>query len=113
MEFPWTVEHADAIICINMIHIAPWRATERLFDGARSILPKGAPIYLYGPFKRDGRDTSSSNARFDESLRARNSDWGVRNLEAVVAQAASAGFVLHDIFEMPANNLSLVFYRQH
>lgn len=111
-KVPWPVEKADAIICINMIHISPWRATERLIDGARSILPEGAPLYLYGPFKRDGRDTSSSNAQFDESLRARNPEWGVRNLEAVIARAERAGFAKPDVFEMPANNLSLAFYRQ-
>ena len=109
---PWPVEQADALICINMIHISPWRATERLFDGARSILPQGAPIYLYGPFKRDGRDTTPSNAQFDVSLRARNPEWGVRDLEAVIACAASAGFAKPDVVEMPANNLSLVLHRQ-
>lgn len=107
----WPVERADAILCANMIHISPWRATEGLFAGARAILPSRAPLCLYGPYKRDGRHTAPSNADFDASLRARDPEWGVRDLEAVAALAADNGFAGPDVYEMPANNLSVVFRR--
>lgn len=107
----WPVERADAILCANMIHISPWRATEGLFAAARAILPPGAPLFLYGPYKRDGRHTAPSNADFDASLRARDPEWGVRDLEAVAALAADNGFAGPDVYEMPANNLSVVFRR--
>ena len=106
---PWPIAHADALICINMVHISPWSATEGLFNGARAILPAGAPLYLYGPYKRGGAHTAPSNAEFDLSLRARNDSWGVRNLEEVADCAARNGFAGPEIVEMPANNLSLIF----
>jgi hypothetical protein len=108
---PWPIAKADAIVCINMIHISPWAATEGLFAGARSLLPQGAPLYLYGPYKRGGAHTAPSNVAFDESLRAQNPAWGVRDLETVAAYAANSGFSAPQIFEMPANNLSVVFRR--
>ncbi len=107
----WPVTKADAIICINMIHISPWAATEGLFAGARRLLPEGAPLYLYGPYRRDGAHTAPSNAAFDESLRAQNQAWGVRDLETVSACAAKAGFGEPQVIEMPANNLSVIFRR--
>ena len=106
---PWPIAQADALICINMIHISPWSATKGLFNGARAILPVGAPLYLYGPYKRGGAHTAPSNAEFDLSLRARNDSWGVRNLEEVADCAARNGFAGPEIIEMPANNLSLIF----
>lgn len=106
---PWPIAAADAIVCINMIHIAPWRATEGLFDGAARVLPSGAPLYLYGPYRRRDVPTAPSNEQFDESLRARDAAWGLRLLDDVVARAAHAGFALDRVVEMPANNLSVAF----
>ncbi len=102
------VAHADAVICINMIHIAPWAATQALLDGA-NVLPPGGVLFLYGPFRRLGRHTAASNAAFDAQLRGADPDWGVRDLEAVAALAEAAGFEMKEIVEMPANNLSVVF----
>ena len=108
---PWPIARADAIVNINMIHIAPWSAATALFEGAARALPASGPLFLYGPFKRDGRHTADSNARFDERLRAEDPRWGVRDLGAVQALAAAAGFGPPEIVAMPANNLSLVFRR--
>lgn len=108
----WPIAAADAIVCINMIHIAPWKAAQGLFAGAARLLPVRGALYLYGPFKRDGRHTAPSNEAFDASLREENSDWGVRDLETVAALAASCGFGAANIIEMPANNLSLIFQKE-
>jgi len=110
-RWPWPVAHADAIVCINMIHIAPWSAAEALFAGAARVLPAGGVLFLYGPFKRDGAHTAESNQRFDERLRAEDPRWGVRDLADVTALARAAGFEEPEIVPMPANNLSLVFRR--
>lgn len=110
---PWPLQAADALICINMIHIAPWSATLALFDGAKALLPPKHVLFTYGPYRRHGRHTSESNAQFDADLRARNPKWGVRDLEAVSEVADRAGFTLNEIVEMPANNLSLVFQREN
>jgi SAM-dependent methyltransferase len=107
----WPLAAADAIVCINMIHIAPWSATEGLIAQAGRILPRGGVLYLYGPYRRSGRELEPSNLAFDESLRSRNPAWGLRELDAVAALAAAAGFALPKVIEMPANNLSLVFRR--
>jgi SAM-dependent methyltransferase len=104
----WPVTQADAIVCINMIHIAPWAATEGLIAGARRLLRDRGPLYLYGPFRIHGAHTAASNADFDEDLRARDPDWGVRDLEDVLAVAAEHGLRLADRISMPANNLSVV-----
>ncbi len=106
---PWPVERADALVCINMIHIAPWRVSEGLMAGARRTLAPGGVIYLYGPYKIDGRHTAPSNAEFDQSLRARNPEWGIRDLADVTDLAARHGFALAETVPMPANNLSVVF----
>jgi cyclopropane fatty-acyl-phospholipid synthase-like methyltransferase len=105
----WPVSGIDAIVCINMIHIAPWAAAEGLMAGAGRLLPAGGPVYLYGPFRRDGRHTAPSNARFDETLRAQDPRWGVRDLEAVRALAEDHGLTFRETVEMPANNLSVWF----
>jgi SAM-dependent methyltransferase len=105
---PWPVDAADAVLCINMIHIAPWTAAEGLARGAASVLPQSGVLYLYGPYKRGGH-TAPSNRAFDQSLRRENAAWGVRNLEAVVALMERAGFAEPVVEQMPANNLSLVF----
>ena len=108
---PWPVAHADAIVNINMIHIAPWSATVALFDGAARILAPHGVLFLYGPFMRDGRHTAESNQRFDERLRGEDTRWGVRDLAEVERVANAAGFVRAEVVPMPANNLSLVFRR--
>jgi hypothetical protein len=106
---PWPIDGADVVVCINMIHIAPWAACLALLDGAASTLrATGGLLYLYGPYRRGGAHTAPSNAAFDASLRARDPAWGIRDLETVVEQGAMRGFTLEDVVEMPANNLSVV-----
>lgn len=105
---PWPIAAADAVLCINMVHIAPWAAAEGVVRGAARVLPPGGVLYLYGPYKRGGRHTAPSNAAFDASLRSQDPEWGVRDLEAVIALTAAAGFAQPVIEQMPANNLSLV-----
>lgn len=105
----WPIAEAAAVICINMIHIAPWTATGALCRGARSVLHADAPLYLYGPFRRGGQHTAPSNAAFDASLRERNPEWGVRDLDDVTRVAGEHGFRLDSVIPMPANNLSVVF----
>jgi hypothetical protein len=105
----WPVAHVDAILCINMIHISPWSATEGLMAGAARLLPAGAPLYLYGPYVRADAPTAESNLAFDASLRARDPAWGLRALEDVIALAARHGLTFDRLIEMPANNLSVVF----
>src|SRR5229473_3464043 len=97
-----------AVFCANVIHIAPWRVAEGLFAGAGRYLRADGRLFLYGPFKRNGKHTAVSNAVFDASLREGNAEWGVRDIEALEQVAANAGLVLLEIAEMPANNLILV-----
>ena len=106
---PWPMAQADAIVCINMIHIAPWQATLDLFAGAARILGADGVLFLYGPYRRFGRHTAPSNEAFDADLRARNAEWGVRDLEAVEEIARGYGFALIEAVAMPANNFSVVF----
>jgi len=108
-ERPWPVTTADAVVCINVLHVAPWAATRALFEGAREVLPPGGCLFVYGPFQRDGRHTAPSNERFDAELRAFDPQWGIRDVAEVGQTAATAGFALAETVEMPANNLSLVF----
>jgi len=105
----WPVERADAIVAINMIHIAPWSAAEGLMAGAARLLAPGGILYLYGPYQENGRHTAPSNAAFDASLRARDPEWGVRDVGAVAELAARHGLALAERVAMPANNLSLDF----
>ncbi len=107
----WPFSDLAGIICINMIHIAPWRATQSLLRGAAASLAPGAPLYLYGPYRRSDAPTADSNEAFDTSLNMRNPEWGLRDLDAVASLAASCGFSRPEITEMPANNLSVVFRR--
>ena len=100
-----------AIFCANVIHIAPWAVAEGLFAGAGRYLRADGKLFLYGPFKRDGKHTALSNAVFDTSLREGNPDWGVRDIGDVEKLARGAGLRLVDTIEMPANNLTLVFAR--
>ena len=107
----WPLTKADAIVSINMIHIAPWAAAEGLMAGAERVLAPGGLLYLYGPFMENGRHTAESNAAFDASLKARDPAWGVRDLDVVRALADMHGLQLAKRIAMPANNLSLVFRR--
>jgi Protein of unknown function (DUF938) len=107
----WGIAHAEAIVCVNMIHIAPWASCEGLMRGAAHLLGEGGVLYLYGPFKRDGRHTAPSNESFDLGLRARDPSWGVRDLADVTREAAANGLAFVEVVEMPANNLSVVFVR--
>ena len=109
---PWPIVGADAVLSANMIHIAPWAACLGLLAGAGDILPEGGLLYLYGPFKIDGRHTADSNARFDASLRAQDPSWGVRDLDQVAAESAKHGLSLIEQIDMPANNLSVIFRKQ-
>jgi SAM-dependent methyltransferase len=107
----WHGARYDAMICINMIHIAPWAAAEGLIAGAARVLRPGGVLFLYGPYRRDGGHTAPSNAAFDLDLRGRNPQWGIRDMEAVAELAAAAGFGAAAVTSMPANNFSLVFRR--
>ena len=101
-----------ALFCANVIHIAPWRVAQGLFAGAGRYLRADGRLFLYGPFKRDGKHTAVSNAVFDTSLRERDPEWGVRDIEALQELASNAGLELIETVEMPANNLTLVFARK-
>ncbi len=114
-ELPWAlpgVAAVDALLCINMIHIAPWSACLALFDGAAARLAPGAPLVLYGPYREHGVHTAPSNESFDASLRERDPRWGVRDLDEVAAEAATRGFALEQVVAMPANNRTVVFRRR-
>ena len=115
MESNWSqqVENCqiNVIVNINMIHISPWLACLGLMSGAGQILPPGGILYLYGPYKRQGEHTATSNASFDLALRDRNPLWGIRDLDEVVEAAAAAHLRLQQVIEMPANNLSVIFSR--
>ena len=105
----WPVAKADAILCINMIHISPWKATVGLVEGASRTLPTGGVLFLYGPYRRAGHPTAPSNEEFDQDLKSRDPAWGLRTLEDVAARAARHGFAAPTVVEMPANNLSVIF----
>ncbi|GGK32324.1 DUF938 domain-containing protein [Salinarimonas ramus] len=107
----WPVTRADAVVSINMIHIAPWEAGLGLLAGAGRLLPPGGPLVLYGPFNVDGRFTAPSNAEFDASLKARDPRWGIRDVADVAAAAQAEGLVLAERIDMPANNMILVLRR--
>jgi hypothetical protein len=107
----WPITTADAILCINMIHISPWAATQGLMAGAARVLTKGAPLLLYGPYLEAESETAESNLNFDVSLKSRNPAWGLRSRDAVVALATVHGFHLERRVAMPANNIMLVFQK--
>lgn len=100
-----------AVFCANVIHIAPWRVAEGLFEGAARRLREDGRLFLYGPFKRDGKHTALSNAVFDTSLRNQDPDWGVRDITDLEKLAARVGLSLGATVEMPANNMIVVFCR--
>lgn len=105
----WPAGPLDAIVAINLLHISPWSATGALMDLASAHLPRGGLLFLYGPFREAGQPLAESNAAFDESLKARDPDWGLREVEAVAAEASARGLALTLRRAMPANNLSLLF----
>lgn len=107
----WPVAHADAVVSFNMIHIAPWAAAEGLMAGAGRLIGRGGVLFLYGPFMEGGHHTAPSNAAFDQSLRMRNPEWGVRDLGRVSELARGHGFDLLERVAMPAHNLSVIFRR--
>lgn len=103
------LDAADAILCINVIHISPWDATEGLMRNAAALLPPGGFLYLYGPFAMDGGFEAPSNEAFDGQLRRENETWGIRDLADVAAEARKNGLRLEATVAMPANNLSVIF----
>ena len=106
----WPLDAADAILCINMVHISPWQATEGLFAGAARLLPPmDGPLILYGPYLEREVETAPSNLAFDESLKARDPRWGLRDLANVDALAKRHGFTRTLRVAMPANNLIVVY----
>lgn len=105
---PWPIDHADALVCVNMIHIAPWEATPALFAGAARVLARSAVVVLYGPYRIGGAHTAPSNEAFDHLLRAQNGAWGVRDLQRVLEVAAASGFGHEETLAMPANNHCVV-----
>lgn len=107
----WPAERADALLCINMVHISPWPATEGLFGAAERLLPQGAPLILYGPYLEEGVATAPSNLTFDASLRSRNPDWGLRDVAALDRLAAATSMTRTRRVAMPANNLVLIYRR--
>jgi hypothetical protein len=102
-------QNIQAIVNINMIHITPWVACLGLISGANRILQTAGILYLYGPYKQNGKHTAPSNANFDASLRDQNPEWGVRDLEEVIEVAAAQNLALQKVQPMPANNLSVIF----
>ncbi len=108
----WPVAKADAIVCINMVHISPWTATQGLFAGAAQILSNSrSPLILYGPYFESGIPPAVSNLQFDAGLKERNPNWGIRNVDDVDAVASDHGFARRSRHTMPANNLTLVYRR--
>jgi SAM-dependent methyltransferase len=108
----WPVTKADALVCINMIHISPWETTEALFRGASELLDEGSPLITYGPYRLHGAHTAPSNAAFDESLRSRDARWGVRDIDELSELARKTGFALEERVGMPANNMTLVWTKK-
>ena len=105
----WPIAAADAVVCVNMIHISPWASCRGLMRGAGRVLPHGGILYLYGPYRVGGRHTAPSNDAFDAGLRSQDPSWGVRDLETVIAEAETNGLAFVETVSMPANNLSVVF----
>lgn len=108
----WPTEPVDAIVCINMIHISPWAATQGLMVGAGRLLTPGGKLFLYGPYIEADVPTASSNLAFHRSLRARDRAWGLRDLADVAGLAAASGLALVERIAMPANNLTVVFEKR-
>jgi SAM-dependent methyltransferase len=105
----WPTGPVDAVVCINMVHISPWAATEGLMAGAARVLAPGGRLFLYGPYLEAGIETAPSNLAFDDSLKARDPAWALRDLAEVSALAAASGLAFAERISMPANNLIVVF----
>ena len=99
------------VVAVNLLHISPWECTQALMDGSARHLSPGGRLLIYGPFRVEGEHVSKSNQNFDDSLRERNPSWGVRDQEAVIAEAQRAGLSLQDIRLMPSNNRIILFER--
>ncbi|WP_066681839.1 DUF938 domain-containing protein [Sphingomonas sp. CCH9-E2] len=106
----WPIAAADAVLCINMVHISPWEATLGLLDGAARLLPPGGPLILYGPYRRADVPTAPSNEAFDRSLKERDPRWGLRDVADVTAAAEARGLRFGRLVEMPANNIMLIYH---
>jgi SAM-dependent methyltransferase len=106
---PWPIERADAVVSINMVHISPWSAALGLLDGAAKVLQPAGPLILYGPWLKADVSTAPSNLAFDQQLRERDPEWGLRKVEDFEPEAVKRGFQLERITQMPANNLMLLF----
>jgi len=109
----WPVTRCAAIVAVNLLHVAPWTVTRGLLAGAERVLAAGGPLIIYGPFKRGGKHTAESNARFDAVLQAEDDNRAVRDLDDVTAAAREHGLELAEVNEMPANNLTVVFVRSN
>jgi Protein of unknown function (DUF938) len=112
-EVDWPADRADAILCINMVHISPWESSLGLLDGAQRLLSENAPLILYGPWLEAEVEAAPSNLAFDENLRARDARWGLRRVEDFAAEAALRGLVLAGRQPMPSNNVMLRFEAQN
>ena len=113
---PWPLSRemrsaVKAVVCINLLHISPTHCITAVLEESSLLLPSGAPLIIYGPFMRNGAHTSESNAAFDQALRQRNPQWGLRDLTVLTSMAAGSGLKLDDVVAMPANNLTLVLRR--
>lgn len=108
-DLPWTFLRADAILCVNMIHISPWEATTALMQGAGDILPVGGVLITYGPYTIEGAQTAPSNATFEKWLKDKDPRYGIRDIADVTAEANRNGLALEKTIPMPANNFSLIF----
>lgn len=106
---PWNAGEFDAILCCNMIHISPWLSTEGLFGGGAKSLKPGAVLITYGPYRFSGVFTADSNREFDEDLKRRNPEWGVRDVDDLERLAQSVGFSLERTHSLPANNHALIW----
>jgi hypothetical protein len=111
-ESAWEIDHADAVLSINMVHISPWGSALGLLEGAGRLLESGAPLILYGPWLKDDIATAASNLDFDDDLKRRNPDWGLRRVEDFAVEAQKRGFRFVEVKPMPANNLMLLFRRR-
>lgn len=108
----WPSGPFEAVVCVNMVHISPWAATEGLMAGAAGALVRpGGLLLLYGPYREADRPLAPSNAAFDADLKARDPAWGLRDRDAVVELAREYGLAFTRRVEMPANNLCLLFRR--
>lgn len=109
MPGTWLFGKADAVVCINMAHIAPFDATLGLMEGSGQVLSPGGMLFVYGPFSVGGKHTAPSNEAFDADLKTRNREWGIRDVGQMKAAGFKHGLELTEVIQMPANNLSLVF----